>query len=135
MARARKGAVNVFQFSLSCGGRQESPEMKKVNIVLFVLSTFVLGYMPLYAQDMTVEKDSVPINGEEGPIIYKFEPDYLLSAKARKQRMERGRAILDTMDISERKRRKLLIHLYKDRTGEGRSKTMLADTKFEDIED
>ncbi|MGB5274377.1 MAG: hypothetical protein WBN39_10020 [Flavobacteriaceae bacterium] len=74
------------------------------------------------------------VDEEQGPMIFKFEPDYLLTVEDRKQQILRYRAIIDTMNISERKRRALLKDLYKNGHTARFSKALLADTKFEDIE-
>ena len=71
---------------------------------------------------------------EQGPMIFKFEPDYLLSVEDRKQQILKYRAIIDTMNISERKRRALLKDLYKNGHTARFSKALLADIKFEDRE-
>jgi hypothetical protein len=72
---------------------------------------------------------------EQGPMIFKFEPDYLLSVEDRKQQILKYRAVIDTMAISERKRRSLLKDLYKNDRSLRLSKALLADTKFETMEE
>jgi len=72
---------------------------------------------------------------EEGPAMFKFEPNFLATAEQRKARIDHARKILDTLDISERRRRKLLKDLYKNGVSERLSKTLYADTKYEDIVD
>ncbi|MGB5370944.1 MAG: hypothetical protein WBN18_10980 [Flavobacteriaceae bacterium] len=87
------------------------------------------------AVESGVKSNEVPTDGQEqGPMIFKFEPDYLLSVEDRKQQILKYRAIIDTMTISGRKRRSLLKDLYKNGISERLSKMLLADTKFEDIE-
>ena len=110
--------------------------MKKIRSLLLCLATWVLCLAHMNAQDGITERDSIRMAEEdEGPIMYKFEPDFLTSMEERKQRIERTRAILDTLDISERRRRKLLKDLYKNGITKRLSKALLVDTKFEDIED
>ena len=72
---------------------------------------------------------------EEGPSMFKFEPDFLAKADAKKARIERARKILDTMDIPDRRKRKLLKDLHKNGVTDRLSKSLLADIKFEDIEE
>lgn len=72
---------------------------------------------------------------EEGPTMFKFEPDFLTTTELRRARINHARKVLDTMDISDRRRRKLLKDLHKNGISERLSKTLYADSKFEDIED
>jgi len=83
-------------------------------------------------QKTTPAKTTVAEEEEEGPTMFKFEPDFLATAEQRKARIDHARKILDTMNISDRRRRKLLKDLYKNGISERLSKTLYADTKFED---
>ncbi|MEZ4971209.1 MAG: hypothetical protein R2814_16390 [Flavobacteriaceae bacterium] len=74
-------------------------------------------------------------------VLEKYEPDMILSAQDRmdlkKKRIvetKRRRGILDTLDIPDRKRKKLLKDLYRNPFSERLLKT-LADAKFEDERD
>ncbi len=114
--------------------------MKKL-LILSVYGCFLaFGCQQLQAQQ-TDEKPKAPTKAlleeeeEEGPSMYKFEPDFLAATEAKKARIERARRILDTMDISERRKRKLLKDLYKNGVSDRLSKTVLADVKFEDVDD
>ena len=75
---------------------------------------------------------------EKWTVLEEYEPDMILSAEDRmalkKKRfveVKRRKGILDTMDISERKRKKLMRDLYKNPFSDRLMKT-LADTQFED---
>ena len=75
---------------------------------------------------------------EKWTVLEEYEPDMILSAEDRmdlkKKRIveaKRRKGILDTMDISDRKRKKLIRDLYKNPFSDRLMKT-LADTKFED---
>tara|TARA_R110002167_G_scaffold54350_1_gene154829 strand:- start:2971 stop:3300 length:330 start_codon:yes stop_codon:yes gene_type:complete len=109
--------------------------MKKNTFFLLAMLTFSGGLYQIQAQN---QPDSVTTTEvweeEDGPIIFKFEPDILVSMEARKAEILRTRAILDTMDISAGKRRRLLKDLYKNGATERLSKALIADTKFDDIE-
>lgn len=70
----------------------------------------------------------------EGPLMYKFEPNFLGTEERRKKDIEFARAIIDTLTISERKRRRLLKDLYKNGVSERLTNTWLVDSKFEDEE-
>ena len=72
---------------------------------------------------------------EEVPNMFKFEPDFLAKTEAKKARIERARRILDTLDIPERRKRKLLKDLYKNGITDRLSKSVLADIQFEDVDE
>jgi len=71
----------------------------------------------------------------------KFEPDYVASPEERveqkKQRIVeayRQKSILDTLDISDRKRKKLIRDLSDSPFSDRLSKAVIVETKFEDEE-
>ncbi|MDO6601763.1 hypothetical protein SAMN03080594_102709 [Arenibacter palladensis] len=75
---------------------------------------------------------------EKWTVLEEYEPDMILSAEDRmalkKKRfveVKRRKGILDTMDISDRKRKRLMRDLYKNPFSDRLMKT-LADTQFED---
>lgn len=77
-------------------------------------------------------------NIEEFTVLEKYEPTMIVSAKDRirlkKDRIretKRKRRILDSLDISDRKRKKLLKDLYRNPFSERLAKT-LADVEFQD---
>ena len=108
--------------------------MKKIALMVlcFGLLTFCI---PLHAQDKPAKKAVTPTEEEEdGPIMFKFEPDLLVSIEERRAEMERTRAILDTMDISDRKRKRILRDLYRKKPSKLLSRVLVTDTNFEDPE-
>ena len=91
-----------------------------------------------HAQSKESDTLSKKLKVEKWTVLEEYEPDMILSAEDRialkKKRIveaKRRRGILDTMDISDRKRKKLLKDLYKNPFSDRLMKT-LADTKFED---
>ncbi len=116
--------------------------MKKLPILLLCAIGFLWNTAIATAQDQPAEKKEQTKkknNKEEeedpGPLVYKFEPNYTDAQLARMAEFKRKKAIIDTMSISETKRKKLLRDLYKAKGSKRLSKAMLADTKFEDIEE
>ena len=112
----------------------------KTNFFWLGLATFfVAGMITAHAQDITVKQKkmegSTVLGEEEAPAIFKFEPDYLISVEKRRDQIKQVRAIIDTMPISENRKTRLLKDLYKNGFTEKLSKVLLADTKFEDIEE
>lgn len=103
---------------------------------LFVLCTFIFVLAPSYglnAQSGSQKKANHSLEEEEeGPLMYKFEPNFLTSVEERREEIRKTRAALDTLDISDRKRKRLLKDLYKNGLSERLSKVLVAETKFED---
>lgn len=71
---------------------------------------------------------------EEGPIMFKFEPNFISQNEKRKTEIALTRSIIDTLDVSERKRLKLLRDLYKNGVSKRLQKALLAENTYEDIE-
>ncbi len=69
---------------------------------------------------------------DEGPSMFRFEPDFLDTKQKRREEMARTRSIIDTLKISDARRRKLLRDLYKNGVTKRLSKILVAETKFED---
>ncbi|MCM4173254.1 hypothetical protein DHD32_17405 [Arenibacter sp. TNZ] len=112
--------------------------MKKgiYSAVLVLLMGFFL--MEGHAQSAEKDSDGQKLKVEKWTILEEYEPDMILSAQDRinlkKKRIvevRRRKGILDTLDISDRKRKKLLKDLYKSPFSDRLMKT-LADAKFED---
>ena len=94
---------------------------------------FLLHNYQLAAQDEIQKEPKTGLTEEEeGPLVLKFEPKFLTSVEVRRAEMKRTRQILDTLDISERRRKKLLKDLYKNGLTKRLSKAILVDTQFED---
>ncbi|MDB4292867.1 hypothetical protein N9954_05615 [Maribacter sp.] len=113
--------------------------MKKL-LILSVYGCFLaFGCQHLQAQQQdkktTPTTKQISEEEEEGPSMYKFEPDFLAKAQAKKARIALARKILDTLDIPERRKRKLLKDLYKNGVTDRLSKSVLADIKFEDVDE
>jgi hypothetical protein len=105
-------------------------------LVLFVAINLFQGesIFSQVVEDVKLSNEVMEAEQEEGPMIFKFEPDYLLSVEERKQQILKYRAIIDTMNISERKRKALLKELYKNGHTARFSKALLPDSKSKDIE-
>jgi hypothetical protein len=110
-----------------------SAQLKKVSVISLFAALFILHSPAINAQDSLEQKtNNLLEEEEEGPLIYKFEPDFLSAEEQKKAEIMHTRAILDTLDISERKRKRLLKDLYKNGVSERLSKALFAETKFED---
>lgn len=112
-------------------------KMKKLSLLLSCLAFVVLASARAQTQtDSKVTAKSTEVKQaeeeEEGPSLFKFEPDFMNSVAERREHIRRTRAILDTLDIPERRRRKLLRDLYKNGLTKRLSKALVAETEFED---
>lgn len=110
----------------------------KLNFVfLGCLAPFFLGTISLNAQNDHQREDKIEtkrVEDEDGPMMFKFEPNFLSLTERRRKEMAQTRRILDTLDISESKRKKLLKDLYKNRLTKRLSKALIVDNKFEEAE-
>lgn len=112
-----------------------STHVEKIVFTILLGGFFMLSPFELQSQSNLEEKKTDLIEEEEkGPLMYKFEPNFLSAEEQRKKDIKFARAIIDTLTISERKRRRLLKDLYKNGVSERLSKTWLVDTKFDDDE-
>ncbi|MBU2996357.1 hypothetical protein KO500_07920 [Cellulophaga baltica] len=88
---------------------------------------FVLATTQISAQN----KSKNPLE-EEGPIIYRFEPNYESSEDVKKNELAKNKMILDTVQVSKRERKKLLKALYSNDFSKLLSEIVTVETKFED---
>lgn len=101
---------------------------------LFLLSLYFLciGITTAKAQDTKKNPVTTISEEDEGPIMLKFEPDFVAASLRKRAVFLEKRNIIDTMDISDRKRQRLLKQLYKGKYPKELQREALADTKFED---
>lgn len=114
-----------------------SAHLKKIVFTFLLGGYFILTPHEIQSQNTFEEKtaDRIEEAEEKETLIHKFEPNFLNAEEQRKKDIELVRAIIDTLNISDRKRRKLLKDLYKNGVSERLSKAWLVDTKFEDADD
>ena len=111
--------------------------MKKIVVLLGYILLFFMGTISLSAQNKPQRKNQITtqnLEEDEGPLMFKFDPNYLSSTAKRLEEMAQTRLILDTLDISENRRKKLLKDLYKNGLTKRLSKALIADNKFENAE-
>lgn len=110
--------------------------VKKIVFTILLGGLFMLSPLGLRSQNKLEKKNGDLVEEEEeGPLMYKFEPNFLGAEEQRKRDIKLARTIIDTLTISERKRKRLLKDLYKNGVSERLSKTWLVDAKFEDFDD
>jgi hypothetical protein len=95
--------------------------MKKLIYLAMASLIYLIGSTQLIAQDPVPEKKSQNVKVKKYTVMEQYEPELVLSVDERlhlrKERMatiKRRRGILDTLDISERRREKLLKALIKN---------------------
>jgi len=106
--------------------------MKKVLLLLFCIGLFALSTNELLAQQKPQKEAKLKSEEEEGPMLFKFEPDYLPAQEARRKEILLMRTMIDSLDISENKRQKLIRELYKNNGSRKLNKILLANNKFEE---
>lgn len=109
--------------------------MKKIPLLLLCAGMYFFGANDLIAQQTPQKQAILQEEAEEGPALFKFEPDYLASEEARRKEILLMRTLIDSMDISEGKRQKLVRDLYRNKNSKRLTKILLANNKFEELED
>ncbi|WP_430908038.1 hypothetical protein [Maribacter sp. 2-571] len=114
-------------------------KMKKNHFWAFSVCLLFLGIGNAIAQTTESTKENRTTKEvQRHTIMEKFAPDISLTATERQQKrldriaeIELRKSVIDTLDISERRRQKLLIDLKYNPFSERLNRTM-ADIKFED---
>lgn len=71
---------------------------------------------------------------DEGPIMFQFEPNYETAVMLQRKALKHKIKALDTLDISNRKRQRLIKTLYKESRSFNFKNSVLANTEFEEEE-
>lgn len=108
--------------------------MKNFHQLLFCICLFFTW--AVVGQESSKKNEAPkPIEAEEGPIMFKFEPNFLSQNEKRKEKIAFTKKLIDSLDVSERKRLKLLKDLYKNGVSKRLQKALLAENTYEDIEE
>lgn len=109
--------------------------MKNKTLLAFCLFFFVAGSFLMLGQ--ATKKKEVMV--QKRTLVGQFEPAYVIPVEdrialkeKRISKQHRTKRILDTLDISDRKRRKLMRELKRSPFSDRITKTILAETKFQD---
>lgn len=110
--------------------------MKKITYLAIVSLICLLGSTQLIAQDPALKKKNQNIKVKKYTVMEQYEPELVLSVNERvrlkKKRIatiKRRRGILDTLDISERRRERLLKELLNNPFSDKLNKAV-ADIEF-----
>lgn len=71
---------------------------------------------------------------DEGPVMFQFEPNYETATMLQREALKQKIRGLDTLDISNRKRQRLIKGLYKESRAINFKKSVLVNTEFEEEE-
>jgi len=113
--------------------------LKYALLVCLCSLSFSIKAQDTAQNDEAAPKDlaSIEVEAEEedsAPSIFKFEPDYLTSVETERKEVKENKEILDTLSVSERRRKKLLKRMFKNDFKQHLSKKGLVGTKYEDTE-
>ena len=108
--------------------------MKNLPSILLYMAIFAAGAMTAQETSKKVQ-DPMMEEEEEGPLMYKFEPDFITTNEKRSKEIAMTRNLIENMDISDNKRRRLLRDLYKNEPSKRLQKVLVADVKFEDVKE
>jgi hypothetical protein len=105
-------------------------------MIIFIMIWAFLGTNCLNAQEQkTSSKEDLHLEADDQSMVFKFEPDLHSKNEQRKAEIARVLKIIDTLDISDRKRIKLVKDLYKNVESRRLKKALLVADKFDDVED
>jgi hypothetical protein len=110
--------------------------MKNINFLIIIALVYLFGCTQLIAQDPVFGKKSQNVKVKKYTVMEQYEPELVLSVNERirlkKKRIatiKRRRGILDTLDISERRRERLLKELLNNPFSDKLNKAV-ADIEF-----
>ncbi|WP_297794766.1 hypothetical protein [uncultured Eudoraea sp.] len=106
--------------------------MKKVPFLVACICLFILCTNRLLSQEKPQLEAKLQLVEEEGPKLYKFEPDYQESNDARRKEILLMKTLIDSLDLSEGKRQKLIRDLYRNKGSKKLQKILLANNQFEE---
>ncbi|MFX0556933.1 hypothetical protein ACOCEA_09045 [Maribacter sp. CXY002] len=112
--------------------------MKKGISIWVCIALSTLAFTNAFGQTDNKKKEAII----KRTLMDKFEPEYVLSiderAALKDKRLvqeQRTKRILDTLSISDRKRRKLIRELKKSPFSKRINEAIMANSEFEDIEE
>lgn len=111
--------------------------MKRLVICLLLSGMFLMTIQVVWGQEMPQKEALIQAEQaeEETPLILKFEPQFAAAEAERREEIEMKKALIDSLDISESRRQKLIRDLYKSEGSRRLNKILLANTRFEEDPD
>lgn len=112
--------------------------MKTIKYIGIIACCALLPSL-VQAQNKETEKEKAALKVTKYTVMEKFEPNFVTSPKerirlkrARIALVKKQRSIIDTLDVSERKRRRLLRDLYNNPFSDRLSRNVIVETEFSD---
>ena len=113
--------------------------MKKLTPIVLMLSFFLTAISVGFAQHTLTKAEKKQLKVQRHTVMERFEPEMVLSAEDRLQLKEdriihliATKELLDTLNISKRKRRRLMRDLKRSPIFSERLNKVIAETKFEE---
>ena len=108
--------------------------MKNFTVPFFASILLLVNSFDAKAQEKKIKKSNpTSLQEEEKPLLYKFEPNFLSAVAEHRDEIKRKREGIDTLDVSDRVRRKMLKDILKT-TALQQPKQLVTDSKFEDAD-
>lgn len=104
------------------------------RLFYFTFFGYLFSIAVAHSQNSESTKAKVAIEENE-PIMLQFEPNYASAQLKRREALLLKIKALDTLNISEKKRIRLIKSLYKDLNSEKFQKTIGLETQFKDVAD
>ncbi|MDP5060523.1 MAG: hypothetical protein NWP64_01255 [Maribacter sp.] len=105
--------------------------MKTLMRLTICCSLFFTGLS--YSQTKESTKTN-PNEEDEGPVMFQFEPNYETAVMLQRAALKQKIRSLDTLNITDRKRQRLIKALYKESRALDFKKSVLVNTEFEEEE-
>lgn len=84
------------------------------------------------AQYTPQKEAKLKAEAEQAPMVFQFEPNLSEKEAERKSEMKQMRLLINSLDISENKRRRLIRDLYRTNGAKKVSKYLLVENNFEE---
>ena len=104
----------------------------KIYLAILLLGTCYLGFIPRAGAQTTQQKAREIKKEKKAPKLFEFDSTYLASVQAERNEFLRQKIVIDCLDISNKKREKLLRDLYKHKRSKRLNKILLATIIFEE---
>ena len=113
--------------------------MKKLTPIVLMLSFFLTATSVGFGQHTLTQAEKKQLKVQRHKVMERFEPEMVISAEDRLQLKEdriihliATKELLDTLNISKRKRRRLMRDLKRSPIFSERLNKVIAETKFEE---
>jgi len=105
----------------------------KTILRLAFFSAFLFSGL-VYSQTNVAKRANTATEEEEGPIMFQFEPNYETATLLQREALVQKIKALDTLQISEKKRLRMIKQLYKQSRSISFEKSVLVNTEFDDVD-